>query len=90
VPQKCPVCSRDVKANPRYPGYVCSPCSKRATAPDGRHVEFFQSGPLGLLHARYTETGEPYVSEECDIDGTPCLARVAHFGGIVIQAGNVG
>jgi hypothetical protein len=84
--QRCPVCEREVKLNARYPRYVCSSCCKRATAPDRRKVEFFQSGALGLLAARYVETGEDYMGADCTIDGVECWAEEARFGGIVVQA----
>lgn len=84
--QKCPVCGRDVKLNERYPRYVCSSCVKRATDEHGKSVEFYQSGALGLLAGRYTETGEPYLPCDCLIDGVDCWAEEARFGGIVVQA----
>lgn len=84
--QNCPVCGRDVKPNPRYPRYVCASCVKRATDTKGESVEFFQTGPLGLLAGRYAASGEPYISYDCVIDGVECWAEEARFGGIVVQA----
>jgi hypothetical protein len=39
----------------------------------------------GGYAARYADTGEPYSSHACYIDGLPCWADEARFGGIVIE-----
>ena len=39
----------------------------------------------GGYRAEYADTGEPYESHECYIDGILCDADEGHFGGIVIQ-----
>ena len=83
--QLCPICGCEVSSNPRYPRYVCRDCASRASASDGKRLQFGQSGPTGELEARYAETGAPYPRHDCWIDGQPCRAIVAHFGGIVIQ-----
>jgi hypothetical protein len=84
--QRCPVCKRQVKPTERYPRSVCSACVERATDENGDSVEFLQSGTLGLLAARYVESGQPYISYDCWIDGVACSAEVHPFGGIIIEA----
>jgi len=61
-------------------------CAKRATAPDGRRLEFFNVGLSGGYGARYADNHERYQSHDCLIDGLPCRADEARFGGIVIEA----
>lgn len=84
--QRCPICGCNVQPNPRYPRYVCRPCFQRTTDTEGKAVRFFQKGADGRLAASYVLSGEDYLAPECLVDGTPCVAAVAHFGGIVVQA----
>jgi hypothetical protein len=62
---------------------------ERAVDDDGRSLEFFNPELLGGFAAAYRDTGErlstPRDEQECLIDGVRCLAREAHFGGIVVQ-----
>ena len=83
--QICPICSRQVQGNPRYPRYLCMNCANRAVAPDGRGLEFFNIGLSGGYAARYADTGADYPSHDCQVDGILCYADEARFGGIVIQ-----
>jgi hypothetical protein len=55
------------------------------TDADGKSLELFQAIPDGSYTASYVENGEPYLSNECYIDGFRCLAEEARFGGIVVQ-----
>jgi hypothetical protein len=53
---------------------------------DGRPLTFFNLSFSGGYGAKYTDTGEPYDSHHCVIEGVQCQADEARFGGIVIQA----
>lgn len=83
--QSCSVCSADVSPNPRYPRYVCPACVAKASSADGRILEFFNTDASGGYAARYGDTKEPYLSNECFIDGIPCSAYEARLGGVVIE-----
>jgi len=83
--QYCPICSKTVRSNPRYPRYACRDCSAKATSADGRPVEFGNVDISGGFVARYADTGDDYPSHECFIEGVKCHADEARFGGIVIQ-----
>lgn len=83
--QQCPICHTLVADNPRYPKYLCRNCAARAADIDGRPLVLRDVGPQGLYSASYAETRAPYDSNEVYVDGVPCWAREAHFGGIVIQ-----
>lgn len=90
--QKCPICLKAVRPNPRYPRYVCESCAARASSANGRKLEFYNSDPKAAVislmgfHAIYADTGKKHASHECFIDGVRCHADEAHFGGIVIEA----
>jgi predicted amidophosphoribosyltransferase len=84
--QVCPTCRKSVKANPRYPHYLCRPCVERATDANGKRIQFFQANPNGRYAARYADTGIEYPSHECFVDGVKCWADEARFGGIVVQS----
>ena len=79
--QSCSVCSVCVSQNPPYPRYVCPACVAKASSADGRKFEFFNTDTSGGYAARYEDTKEPYLSNECFIDGIPCSAYEARFGG---------
>jgi hypothetical protein len=87
----CPICFLPVKANPRYPEQVCSVCVKRATDEVGRSIRFSQQCSTydlfgtSTLKACYLANNEKYESNMCWIDGVPCRAEIARYGGIVIQ-----
>jgi len=83
--QTCPICSADVRPNPRYPRYVCRTCADKAESPDGRLLAFSNVSISGGFTAQYADTGAEYSSHECFIDGVRCHADEARFGGIVIQ-----
>ncbi len=85
TPQRCPICSTEVESHPRYPRYVCRDCARRVRSADGRPLEFFNRDLSGGFAARYADTGAPYRSHECLIDGVECYADEARLGGIVIQ-----
>jgi hypothetical protein len=48
-------------------------------------LEFFNTDLSGGFVARYRDTLETYRSHACWIDGVPCHADEARFGGIVIE-----
>src|SRR5260370_25825051 len=85
TPQRCPICSTEVESHPRYPRYVCRDCARRVRSADGRPLEFFNRDLSGGFAARYADTGAPYRSHECLIDGVECYADEARLCGIVIQ-----
>jgi hypothetical protein len=84
-PHGCPICLAEVCPNKRYPKYLCSQCSSRATDAFGRSLEFGNVGLSGGYVAAYADTGEEYPSHECFVDGIRCRADEARFGGIVIE-----
>ncbi len=84
--QYCPICNKEVTPNPRYPNYVCGECAEKATASDGRKLEFANATLLGTGYvARYVDTQEVYESNICYINQVKCWADEARFGGIVIE-----
>lgn len=86
----CPICSVGLIANARYPRYVCTACADRATSKSGRALEFFNQGFSGGYGARYADDHSAYDSHACFIDGRPCYADEARFGGIVIELAEPG
>ncbi len=83
--QHCPICSKTVRPNARYPRYVCADCTAKATSADGRPLGFSNVDFSGGFAAHYADTAEEYPSHECFIEGAKCHADEARFGGIVIQ-----
>lgn len=81
----CPICAAALEAQARYPRYVCSSCASRARSADGRPLTFSNVGFSGGYAASYTDTGAPYDSHDCWIDGIACYAVEARFGRIVIE-----
>lgn len=81
----CPICRAVLPIVPRYPQYVCEACASRATDADDRPLAFANVGFTGGYAAAYADTGAPYDSHACWIDGIRCYADEARFGGIVIQ-----
>ena len=84
-PQFCPICSNPIDSAPRYPRCVCSECAGKAASQDGRALKFYNLSLSGGFGASYADTGEPYDSHDCFIDGIKCRADEARFGGIVIE-----
>lgn len=82
---RCPVCDAPLQLIARYPRYVCQSCAARAVSVEGRPLEFFNSGLSGGYEARYADDKRPYPGHVCFIDGQPCHADEARFGGIVIE-----
>ncbi|NTU61969.1 MAG: hypothetical protein HGB05_00885 [Chloroflexi bacterium] len=83
--QFCPICGAPVAPMARYPRYECATCAAKAVAPVGRPLRFFNVSLSGGFGAEYADTGEPYDSSICYIDGVKCMVDEARFGGIVIQ-----
>ena len=85
----CPICGEPRPHSPRYPDAVCAACVERAEDGAGRPLTFFNATLLGGFEAAYGDTGarlEPGGdAQTCLIDGVPCVAREARFGGIVVQ-----
>lgn len=84
--QQCPVCSAEVKDNPRYLRQLCPPCSNKAESADGRPLRFSNVDLSGGFIARYVDTGQEHPGHECFVGGMRCHADEARFGGIVIEA----
>jgi|APCry1669193181_1035450.scaffolds.fasta_scaffold13786_4 hypothetical protein len=82
--QQCPFCQAEVERSTRYPDYVCSRCLETATDEKGRRVIFGNADIEGGIKGIYTDTNEEYISRSCFIEGHPCTASEARFGGIVI------
>jgi hypothetical protein len=64
---------------------VCAACYAKARSIDERPLRFFNLSWSGGFRAEYADTGEPYETAVCYIDGLKCIAGEAHMGGIVIQ-----
>jgi len=86
---KCPICGVELKKYDRYPDYVCHECMKKVTDISGHSLKFFNLGISGGFGAKYADSGKEYLSQECYIEGRPCLADEARFGGIVVQTLNI-
>ncbi|MBC8078543.1 MAG: hypothetical protein H7Y32_20865 [Chloroflexales bacterium] len=83
--QHCPICGVRVAVSERYPRYICAACAQRAQSADGRALRFWNVDMSGGFSGTYADTGEPYAGHACFVDGVPCHADEARFGGIVIQ-----
>lgn len=81
----CPICATALDPMPRYPRYVCEACAARAASANGRLLAFGNEGFSGSFVACYADSGDPYESHACWIDGIACHADEARFGGIVIE-----
>ena len=81
----CRICAASLEPHSHYPRYVCQACASRACSADGRPLTFANGGFDGGYVATYADTGEPYNSHDCWIDGIACRADEARFGGIVIE-----
>ena len=81
----CPICTTVLEPSSRYPRRVCDGCAARAGAVDGRPLLFSNKDLSGGFAAHYADTGEPYDSHACWIDGVPCHADEHRFGGVVIE-----
>ena len=84
--QPCGICRKLVSAFPRYPRYLCHDCAAKAADSHGRRLLFSNVDFSGGYKASYADTGEPYDSHQCFVDGLECRADEARFGGIVIEA----
>ena len=82
--QECPFCHGEVEKSTRYPNYVCAQCAERATDEAGREIGFSNINWEGGIKGSYNDTSEAYPLRSCFIDGHPCTASEARFGGIVI------
>ncbi len=88
--QLCPICSKEVKYNSRYPKYVCAICKETTTDENGRKVIFYSSDLnedvlTDELAGIYADAKEAYISNICYIQSAKCYARIARFGGVVIE-----
>jgi hypothetical protein len=81
----CPFCGGPVPSLPGHPAHACRDCAARTASEDGRPLRFTNESLSGGVVAAYADTGEPYGSRRCWIDGVPCEAREAKFGGIVVR-----
>lgn len=83
--QRCPLCDRPVKPNPRYPRHVCRDCTDLVTDDQGRPLEFSNASLSGGMVGVYAGTEEAYEKEECFVRGVRCHVEEGKFGGIVYQ-----
>lgn len=84
--QYCHVCQQEVDYSSRSPRYVCHDCREHMTDEEGRPVDFFNVAMFGHgCQGAYKDTGDPYTSTICYIQGIPCVAAEHHFGGIVVE-----
>jgi hypothetical protein len=84
------MCGTEVLESPRYPRYLCERCVAKAVSAGGRPLTFFTAHMSGGVvafgfAAFYADTGEPYPSHECFVDGIRCRADEAYMGGIVVE-----
>jgi hypothetical protein len=70
--QNCPICKKLVKANPRYPNYVCNACLADGVEVNGSNVLLSNIDLLNNLEV------------ECFINGVKYTAQEARFGGAVV------
>ena len=84
--QRCPICRVQVEANGRYPRYLCDACSSRTVDAFGRGLSFRNTSLGGGLAAADVASGQSHDCQACFVDGVPCWADEARFGGIVVQA----
>ena len=82
----CPLCTNPRLRFDPYPSIGPVPRLRQQGDNSGRaHLDFYNVDLSGGYRAVVTETGEPYDSHLCFINGVPCHADEARFGGIVIQ-----
>ena len=81
----CPICLELAPYWERYPQAVCSNCRAKACDDRGRKLLFFNVSLDGGFGAIVEENQEPHTSHICYINGIPCHADEARFGGIVIE-----
>lgn len=74
--QICPICKEIVEQNTRYPNYICDTCitTHRNLEVNNR---ICNKNSLAILIMYYDKI-------ECTIKNIPCIAKEAHFGGIVV------
>lgn len=82
--QFCPICKTSVPVIKRYPKYVCDTCIGTGTfTMTGKPIYFRNQSIFGGFESVIDENvGSVH---ECMIDGFPCYAVEARFGGIVVQ-----
>lgn len=81
----CPICHTSLIPFERYPRYVCQTCAGKTCDASGRRVDFRNLSYTGGCEGFYPDTGEKYPLQDCFIEGHPCIADEARFGGIVVQ-----
>jgi len=82
---QCPICKTDLQPKTRYPNYVCSECSNKASDKLGNPLSFGNIGIGGGFEAFCAKTNKKHDSHICYIEGIECFADEARFGGIVIE-----
>jgi hypothetical protein len=81
----CPICRIELTFNARYPNYICSECSEKATDITGRKLAFANKSIGGGFEAIYLDNNEVYDNHICYVNGIECYANEARFGGIVVE-----
>lgn len=83
--QLCPICKTTVPLMERYPRYICNTCIDTGTfTMTGDNRIHFQNQSVFGGFASVID-GNVGSVHECLIQGIPCHAQEARFGGIVIQ-----
>ena len=82
---KCPICSKSVVYQDRYPNALCGTCMASAVDKDGRHLNFYNTHVSGGLAGEYIDTEEPYFEDHCFVNGIRCLVEERYLGGIIMQ-----
>lgn len=80
----CPVCSKELPINKKYPNYVCDHCSDKTTDSKGRSIMYYPGENPGELEAYYDDNGS-YNSNICYVEGVKSLATVSTSGWIIIE-----
>jgi hypothetical protein len=83
--QRCPICKEPVEPSSRYPRYVCVVCVASAESKDGQPVEAVNAEAWSGIELCLRDSGQPIDGDRLYIQGVECVAREAHFGGVVIQ-----
>jgi len=84
--QACPICHAAVKPSDRYPRYLCPACSARATDASGRALASRTRISAAASRRTTQIPANRRDGHDCQVDGVPCRADEARFGGIVVQA----
>lgn len=83
--QHCPICKHETAISERYPSYVCKNCVEKAVDESGLHLKVENDDSEDRVCVLYKDNDEPTNSLKFLIEGQPCYAQEAYFGGVVVQ-----